>query len=120
MTERIELLPLLGSRLEIAAVGGDAGQAEISQTRIESSTDLAPDFPEACPAHAQARQRPLEKLDTLGVVHAERSGDPLVKFPQLMFDGEPLERPGFDLPHPLRRYVVASSPLVVGPQAANA
>ena len=69
MTERVQLQPFVRGRLEVCPVRVDTGEVELAYAVINSSTDLATYLPEARPAHPQARQRPAEKLDTLGVLH---------------------------------------------------
>jgi hypothetical protein len=69
VTEGVQVQPFVRGQLEVCAVRVDIGEVELAYAALNSSTDLATHPLEARPAHLQARQRPLEKLDTRGVLH---------------------------------------------------
>jgi len=69
VTESVQLQPFVRGQFEVCPVRVDIVEVELANAALNSSTDLATHLPEARPAHPQARQRPLEKLDTRGVLH---------------------------------------------------
>jgi len=67
--QKIKRLPFSGVSQQILTIAGDIGQSELNDTFLKAFTYLFAYLTKARPAHAQLRQHPLQKTDTVRIFH---------------------------------------------------
>jgi hypothetical protein len=65
----IQNAPFLPVRLQISNVGIDISQFQLPDTALDTLANLFANLAKTRPAHAQLRQKPLQKPDATAIVH---------------------------------------------------